>query len=260
MGNYVAKTPDANGLLEFTNEENETWEILSRRQVKVIEGRACDEFIAGIERLGMPMDRIPQIAEVSEAMRPHTGWSVKAVPAIIPINDFFQLLVNRQFPAATFIRTREELDYLQEPDLFHEYFGHCPLLTYQPYADFVQAYGEVALRADKKVRKLIARLFWYTIEFGLLNTPKGTRIYGGGILSSKAETIFATDSDKPKRLPLDIMTALRTPYDIDVIQPIYFCLEKLSDLYQILEHDLIAMAKEAIALGEIIPSNEIAAC
>ena len=183
MTKYKAKTPDASGHIDFTKEENETWKILIERQLHIIEHRACPEFIEGLTHLNLPLNHIPQCHDINQVLQRTTGWSVVPVSAIIPLSQFFQLLANKQFPAASFIRVREELDYLQEPDIFHEFFGHCPLLTNQAYADFIEWYGKTALESDRKTQSILGRLFWFTIEFGLLETSEGLRIYGGGILS-----------------------------------------------------------------------------
>ncbi len=165
---YVSRPVDENGIAHYSDEENETWNILMDRQLKVVENRACDEYIKGIEILGMPRDRIPQCKEISAALYQATGWQLEPVAALIPFEKFFELLANRRFPAATFIRTREDLDYLQEPDIFHEIFGHCPLLTNPSYAEFTHIYGKLSLEANKEDRALLARLYWFTIEFGLI--------------------------------------------------------------------------------------------
>lgn len=248
MVKYVAKKPDANGYIDFTPEENETWSILMERQLKVVQNRGCDEYLAGLKALNMPHDRVPQCEEVSAVLRAATNWSVVPVAAMIPLEKFFSLLAKRQFPAASFIRVREELDYLQEPDIFHEYFGHCPMLTNQAYADFVQWYGENALRVSKAGQSLLGRLFWFTVEFGLLQTEKGLRIYGGGILSSYEETIYALESDIPERVPFEVHAALVTPYRYDEIQKRYFVINSLADLFQ-LKTDKIIHLVENMAAG-----------
>ena len=148
---------------------------------------------------------------MTEAFKQTTGWSVVPVPAMIKPEQFFELLANKKFPAATFIRTPEDLDYLQEPDIFHEFFGHCPMITYQPFADFMQTYGKLALLAKTEHRSFLSRLFWFTVEFGLIQTDQGVRCYGGGILSSKNETVYAVESDIPQRKPFDLIEVLRTP-------------------------------------------------
>src|SRR3989344_5249523 len=194
MKKYIAKKPDEKGIVHFTEEENNTWHRLIKRQKKGIQNRACDEFIEGLAILDMPSDRIPQCHEMTQKLKKATGWAVEPVAEIIPLDTFFDLLANKKFPAATFIRRPEDLDYLQEHDIFHEYFGHCPMLTHSHYADFMEWYGKMAKQADRKIQSLLGRLFWFTIEFGLINTLQGIRIYGGGILSSYEETIYALES------------------------------------------------------------------
>lgn len=257
VSKYVAKQPDANGQIAYTATENKTWQTLFERQVEIIKNRACDEFIAGIDRLNMRHDKIPQCPEMNAALTQATGWCVEPVAALIPVDYFFTLLANRQFPAATFIRIPEELDYLEEPDIFHEFFGHCPLITDQVYADFMHKFGVVALRANEIQREYLARLYWFTVEFGLMKTPLGFRDYGGGILSSKEETISAIESDIPERRPLaDCMQALRTPYRTDIVQPIYYTIESFDELYQLLddEEGLLARVDEAHRLGDFEPT------
>ena len=198
---YQAKKPDDSGFIAYTEEEHETWNILFERQVGLVRGRACNEFIDGLDILRLPSDRIPQLDELNKSLEKTTGWGVARVPALISFDRFFNLLANRQFPVATFIRTREELDYLQEPDIFHEIFGHCPLLTNPDFAEFTATYGRLGLAASKEERVYLARLYWLTVEFGLVETIQGLRIYGGGILSSYGETCYALESDKPLREP-----------------------------------------------------------
>src|SRR5204863_5824865 len=140
------------------------------RQIPVVQNRACNEYIEGIKLLNLPHDRIPQCPEVSKILKQATGWALEPVPALIPFSQFFQLLANRKFPAATFIRRREELDYLQEPDMFHEVFGHCPMLTHKAVADFTHTYGKLGLEASHEDQVMLAKLYWFTIEFGLIQT------------------------------------------------------------------------------------------
>ena len=250
---YVAKKPDAQGYVEYTPEENSVWNTLYTRQMPIVTNRGCDEYIRGLELLNLSKDRIPQCPEVSQALQKATGWSLEPVPALIPFDRFFKLLANRKFPAATFIRTRAELDYLQEPDIFHEVFGHCPMLTIPAYADFTQLYGQLGLNASPADRVMLARLFWFTNEFGLIDTTKGLRIYGGGILSSSSETVYCLESKKPQRVPLDVITALRTPYRIDILQPIYFVISGFETLFHLMDMDLMAKINEARQLGELPP-------
>jgi phenylalanine-4-hydroxylase len=251
---YVAKIPDENGVVHYTEEENKTWQFLITRQMEVIKNRACDAYVQGLGALNFTLDRVPQCKEISEALMRATSWSVVPVPTLIPDNEFFNLLAHRKFPAATFIRTWEEKDYLKEPDIFHEYFGHCPLLTNTACADFMQQYGEFALKANEQERRYLARLYWFTIEFGLIQSPQGLRIYGGGILSSKGETIYSVESETPVRKPFDLMDVLRTPYRIDRMQPIYFVISDFSALYQLFDMDLLAQIRAAKELGDYPPA------
>jgi phenylalanine-4-hydroxylase len=257
MSKYIAKQVNANGRIDFTAEENETWKILFERQMKIVGSRACKEFITGLQKLNLPHDRIPQCEEISAKLFAETGWSVAPVAAVIPLEIFFGLLANRQFPAATFIRTREDLDYLQEPDIFHEYFGHCPLLTNAAYADFVQWYGEHALKTNKKAQSYLGRLFWYTIEFGLIQSDEGLRIFGGGILSSYAETFYALESETPLRLDFDIDKMLATPYRYDEIQTTYFVLNNIAQLFELKTDAIIEKVK---GLVQNIQDNNFVIC
>jgi phenylalanine-4-hydroxylase len=245
MSNYHSKALSESGIVNYTEEENETWKLLLTRQRDVVRSRACSEFLEGLEYLDFPYDRVPQCHEVTHKLQEATGWSVKAVPALISLKEFFHLVAHKQFPAATFIRKREELDYLKEPDIFHEFFGHCPLLTNQAYADFIEWYGKTALQASQKIQSLLGRLFWFTIEFGLLRSNSGLCIYGGGILSSFEETVYSLESPKPTRDPFDIHKVINTPYRYDLIQERYFVLEALSDLYEIQKLDIINIAKKS---------------
>ncbi|TQV86366.1 phenylalanine 4-monooxygenase [Aliikangiella coralliicola] len=260
---YESKIPDSRGYIDYTAEENGTWKILYERQMKMIKNRACDEFINGLDILKMTPDAVPQLSEINEKLSRLTGWTVERVPALIGFERFFELLANRKFPAATFIRRREDLDYIKEPDIFHELFGHCPLLTNQNYADFSQHYGKLGLAANKQDRAMLARLYWFTIEFGLIKSNQGLKIYGGGILSSKEETCYSLESDIPKRRPLDVLEVFRTHYRIDELQKNYFIIEQLSDLQCLIDLDLNLLIQQAIKLG-MKPSDhapkENAAC
>lgn len=250
---YKAKSVDAEGYATYNEDENKVWHELMARQVPIVNGRACDEYIRGIELLNLSYDTIPQCPDVSKILQNITGWTLEPVPALISFDRFFKLLANRKFPAATFIRRREELDYLQEPDIFHEVFGHCPLLTNQAYADFTETYGKLGLNASPEDRVMLAKLYWFTIEFGLIHSSSGLKIYGGGILSSKSETIYALDSDVPLRKPFDILDALRTPYRIDIVQPVYFYIQSFDDLFKLIEMDLMSLIREARHLGMYKP-------
>ena len=253
---YVAHAVDQKGLANYSAAENAVWHELITRQMPIVENRGCIEYIHGLEALKLSHEKIPQCPEISEVLRQHTGWQLQPVSALISFSHFFKLLSEKKFPAATFIRRREELDYLQEPDIFHEVFGHCPLLTNQAYADFTEMYGKLALTATPEDRVMLARLYWFTIEFGLIKQENGLRAYGGGILSSASETKYCIESTVPVRVPFDLSDVLRTPYRIDIIQPIYYVIDSFDILYQLIEMDLIKEIQKARALGMFKPLYE----
>lgn len=250
---YVSKDADENGIIHWTEEENKTWSLLIERQLNCIQGKACDEFLSGLEKLNLPLNRIPQLDEVNKVLRAETGWQCAQVPALIGFGQFFKLLSEKKFPVATFIRSPDEFDYLEEPDIFHEIFGHCAMLTNPAFANFTQIYGQLGLNASKEDRIFLARLYWFTVEFGLMKTDNGLRIIGGGILSSPGETTYALEDTTVEHRYLtnadQVVDVFRTPYRIDIMQPIYFMIEKMSDLDAISELDLMALVDEAKALG-----------
>jgi phenylalanine-4-hydroxylase len=247
---YVAKQPDANGYIHYSNEEDAVWDILYQRQTKLIENRACDAVFHGIKTLNLSAKHVPQCQEVSEVLKACTGWAVVPVPALISFEAFFNLLANRQFPAASFIRRREDLDYLKEPDIFHEIFGHCPLLTDSAFAAFTHEVGKFGLSLSAQDRRMLARLYWFTVEFGLINTRQGLRIYGAGIISSKAESVYALESPIPNRKPFNLIEVLRMPYRYDEMQRSYFVIDSFESLYNMINGDLLLKAfAEAKQLG-----------
>jgi len=257
MTTYVARQPNADGVYEWTDEENSVWKTLMSTQRPLLEKYACSEFLAGLDQIGLT-DEIPSLDQISEVLGSSTGWSVAPVPALISFGKFFDLLASKQFPVATFIRRRDEIDYLQEPDIFHEILGHCPLLTHSSYAGFTEAYGKIGAKASKQQRVWLARLYWFTIEFGLINTKDGLRCYGGGILSSPKETVAAIESTDVERLAFDPVEILRTDYRIDRLQQKYFVIDDLSDLDALLdEEQLFKWVDEAQGLG-IKPYKECA--
>ncbi len=250
---YVSKQPNAAGVIDWTRAENQTWNTLLTRQTAAVQTRASSEFLEGLERIQFSQDRVPQHTEINARLRDFTGWEVEIVPALIPAKEFFTLLANKKFPAASFIRTPEELDYIQEPDIFHEFYGHVPLLTFSEYANFMEEFGKIALSISPKDRRRLFRLFWFTIEFGLLKTASGVRAYGGGMLSSIHETVWSVESAGPKREDFDPLKALRTPYRIDIPQPLYYVLDSFSDLYRILDRNLVHLLEESKELGDFEP-------
>lgn len=242
---YIARQVDDNGLIHYTSAEHGVWRDLYQAQAKLLQGRACNEFIDGLEAVQLPATRIPQCDEVSEHLAAATGWRVTPVAALISNGEFFELLRRRVFPAAAFIRSRHEFDYLQEPDVFHELFGHTPLLSHSLFAEFSQCIGETGCAAGPDYHEHLARLYWTTIEFGLINTNSGLRAYGAGIISSPTELQYALQSSIPQRKPFDALTALRSAYDIDVLQPVYHVLDSFDQLKQLTKLNLVALIDEA---------------
>ncbi len=251
---YKSKIPDAAGLIDYSDEENAVWRDLMARQEKILPGRVCNTYLKGLDLLDLPRDRMPQLSDVDRRLGEITGFGVAAVPALISPRKFFGLLAGRKFPAATFIRRREEFDYLQEPDVFHEIYGHCPLLTHQVYADFLQRYGEVALAVESKYIWMLQRLFWFTVEFGLIRNDDGLRIYGAGIASSAGESPYALESDIPERRPFDPLTIFRTPYRIDIYQTVYYVIDEIDELFEVMTMDLVPIMDRAVELGPLPPT------
>ncbi len=221
----------------YTAEEHDRWNRLFARQSALLPGRACEEALEAISRLELSRSGIPDFADLSERLAAMTGWRVVAVAGLIPDDVFFEHLANRRFPAGAFIRPEHEFDYLEEPDIFHDVFGHVPLLANPVYAAFLEAYGKGGRRAlDRGQLHNLARLYWYTVEFGLVQTPEGMRIFGAGIMSSPAETLFALSDSSPNRIAFDLERVMRTKYIIDDFQQTYFAIESferlLEDCYQ----------------------------
>ena len=215
----------------FTADEHAMWDRLFARQSDMLPGRAADAFLRGIEVFRLEKPGVPDYRELNARLTAATGWQVVAVPGLVPDDVFFDHLANRRFPAGNFIRTPEQLDYLEEPDVFHDVFGHVPMLADPVFADYMVAYGEGGLRSLKfDALKQLARLYWYTVEFGLIREAGGLRIYGAGIVSSFAESVFALDSDSPNRIGFDLARVMRTDYRIDDFQQNYFVIDSLEQL------------------------------
>lgn len=216
----------------YSDEDHAVWRELFDRQAALLPGRVVPEFMRGLEFLSVAADGIPDFKRLNELLGKATGWSIVAVPGLVPDEVFFEHLANRRFPATRWIRDRAQLDYLEEPDLFHDVFGHVPLLANPVFADYMQAYGKGGLRASGKgALQYLARLYWYSVEFGLIQTPEGLRIYGAGIVSSKTESIFALESDSPNRIHFDLERVMSTRYRIDDFQEVYFVIESFQQLF-----------------------------
>ena len=231
-GDYVGMAPDWTVPQHadlYSDEDQAVWRMLVERQTALARRHACDEFLNGLDSLGISA-AIPDFEAINARLLPLTGWRLVGVPGLIPDAAFYDHLANRRFPVTVWIRSRAELDYLVEPDLFHDFFGHVPLLTDPVFADFMQAYGRRAIEAGSENMDCLARLYWFTVEFGLIRTAKGLKAYGAGILSSAAEVKHAIEDQGVERLPFDATLAMQRPYEIDKLQPAYFVLDDFRQL------------------------------
>jgi phenylalanine-4-hydroxylase len=227
----------------YSTAEHVIWRTLFERQAKVLPGRAAREFLDGLDRLKLVPDQIPDFERLSEQLHAQTGWRVVAVPSLVPDDVFFDHLANRRFPAGQFIRKREQLDYIEEPDVFHDVFGHVPMLAHPVFADYLEAYGKGGQRALSEFGALknLARLYWYTVEFGLIDQKDGLRIYGSGIVSSSAESIYAVESPSPNRIGFNLERVMRTEYRIDDFQESYFVISSFEELFAETYKDFAAL-------------------
>jgi phenylalanine-4-hydroxylase len=247
----------------YTAEEHRTWLTLYERQAAILPSRASDAFLHGLDALDLRGEGVPDFARINERLEALTGWSVVAVPGLVPDDVFFDHLANRRFPAGRFIRKPNELDYLQEPDVFHDVFGHVPMLTDPVFADYMAAYGRGGARALELGRlHNLARLYWYTVEFGLVQSREGLRIYGAGIVSSRAESVFSLADGSPNRIAFDLERVMRTPYRIDDFQQTYFVIPSLDELLEVTQRDFGQMyARLAgapdIAITAIEPGDRV---
>ncbi len=248
----------------YTADEHAMWDHLFARQASMLRGRVSPNFLAGLDVLRLSKPGIPDFEELSERLQKLTGWSVVAVPGLVPDDVFFDHLANRRFVAGNFIRTPDQIDYLQEPDIFHDVFGHVPLLANPVFADYMQAYGQGGLRSLKygALHKL-ARLYWYTVEFGLIREDGDLHLYGAGIVSSYGESIFALDDPSPNRIGFDLKRVMRTNYRIDDYQQTYFVIDSYEDLLrQTLETDFAPLYAELetaqdLATDTVLPSDTV---
>lgn len=235
----------------YTEADHDTYRRLYERQSALLPGLACDAFIEALPSLGAK-DRIPRFDAINARLKPATGWEIVAVPGLIPERPFFDLLANRRFPVTDWIRKPEEFEYIVEPDVFHDLFGHVPLLFNPVFADYVQRYGVGGLKAhDLGAGELLSRLYWYTIEFGLLRQADGLRAYGAGILSSSGELRHSVTSPGPLRIALDLVRCMRTRYKIDDYQATYFVIDSFQNLFDLTAPDFTALYEGVRASGEI---------
>lgn len=240
MNNHFDKPPHANsdwtidqGWNDYSAEEHNTWDVLYSRLMDVLPNRAAPEFLDGLKALALDRGGIPNFETMSDELEALTGWRVVAVPGLVPDEVFFEHLANRRFPAGSFIRRPDQLDYIQEPDVFHDVFGHVPMLTNPVFADYMEAYGKGGLRSLKHASlKNLAAVYWYTVEFGLIQTPKGLRIYGAGIVSSPAESRFSLEDASPNRIAFDLQRVMNTDYRIDDFQQSYFVIDSYEELFK----------------------------
>jgi phenylalanine-4-hydroxylase len=230
----------ATGIVEqpwdsYGAEDHATWATLYARQREILQGRACDEFLQAQDAMGMTPDRIPKFDDLNAVLGEATGWTLIGVEGLLPELDFFDHLANRRFPVTWWIRRPDQIDYIEEPDLFHDLFGHVPLLMNPVFADYMQAYGQGGVKAHgigPDALQQLTRLYWYTVEFGLIRQQDGLRIYGSGIVSSKGESIHCLESAAPNRIGYDLERIMRTRYRIDTFQKTYFVIDSFEQLME----------------------------
>jgi phenylalanine-4-hydroxylase len=249
---------------QYSADDHALWRELCDRQKPLLKGRACNEYLKAIEDLNIVSSGgIPDMRRVSDILEKKTGWTLVAVPGLVPGSVFLEHLSKRQFATTWWLRDREKMDYLKEPDVFHDLFGHVPLLSNPIFADYLQQFGLGAMKAKSlKATKLITRLYWFTVEFGLINTPDGLRIYGSGIVSSSTESAYSLESKAPHRLGLDVVRMMRTNYRYDDLQRTYFVIDSFEQLFEATKpdfNDYYEEVKSQPALGEfeLLPTDKI---
>ena len=218
---------------DYSADDHATWSTLYQRQRELLVGRACQEFLDAQDEMGMSEHMIPRFDQLNEVLGAATGWTLVGVEGLLPELDFFDHLANRRFPVTWWIRRPDQIDYIAEPDLFHDLFGHVPLLMNPVFADYMEAYGKGGVKAHgigPDALQHLTRLYWYTVEFGLIDTKDGLRIYGAGIVSSKGESLYSLESDAPNRIGFDLERIMRTRYRIDTFQKTYFVIDSFEQL------------------------------
>ena len=266
MSNQFSRPANANsdwtidqGWANYSATEHKTWDTLYERLMHVLPNRAAPEFLNGLEALNLHRGGIPNFEAISDELESLTGWRVVAVPGLVPDEVFFEHLANRRFPAGQFIRKPDQLDYIQEPDVFHDVFGHVPMLTDPMFADYMQAYGEGGLRGLRhESLKNLAALYWYTVEFGLIQTDQGLRIYGAGIVSSPAESVFSLEDPSPNHIAFDLRRLMRTDYRIDDFQQTYFVIDSYDQLVRAtVDTDFAPLYAELKGRFDLAPEDTI---
>ena len=247
----------------YTEIEHQTWDTLYARQIKILPGRASDAFMRGLEALDLNAGGIPDFDVINPKLQALTGWTVVCVPGLVPDDVFFDHLANRRFVSGQFIRKPDQLDYLQEPDIFHDVFGHVPMLTDPDFAAYMEAYGKGGQRAASLgMLPNLARLYWYTVEFGLIRQHDGLRIYGSGIVSSKGESLYSLESDAPNRIGFDLERIMRTRYRIDSYQKTYFVIDSFEQLMDATRPDFTPIyarlaTQDSLPAGGVQPGDRV---
>jgi phenylalanine-4-hydroxylase len=260
----------ATGIIEqpwddYSADDHATWAQLYARQRELLVGRASDEFLIAQDAMGMTPDRIPKFDDINRVLGEATGWTLIGVEGLLPELDFFDHLANRRFPVTWWIRKPEQIDYIEEPDLFHDLFGHVPLLMNPVFAEYMQAYGKGGVKAHgigPEALQNLTRLYWYTVEFGLIQQPDGLRIYGSGIVSSKGESIYCLESDASNRIGFDLERIMRTRYRIDSYQKTYFVIDSFEQLIRATEPDFTPIyarlaQQPSIPAGDVLPGDVV---
>ena len=250
---------------DYSDADHGVWKALYQRQRELLVGRASDEFLQAQDMMGMSPDRIPRFAELNAVLEAATGWTIVGVEGLLPELDFFEHLANRRFPVSWWIRRPDQLDYIEEPDLFHDLFGHVPLLMIPAFADYMQAYGKGGVKAHSvgaEALQNLTRLYWYTVEFGLIRQHDGLRIYGSGIVSSKGESIHCLESAAPNRIGFDLGRIMRTRYRIDSYQKTYFVIDSFEQLMDATRPDFTPIyarvaTQGAIPAGDVLDSDHV---
>ncbi|SRR5579859_86142 len=259
-GDYSAAAADfsvAQDMNAYTPEHHALWRRLFARQVTLAKTHACQEFLDGLNGLDVA-DGIPDFERSNRFLRARTGWELLAVPGLIPNDAFFDHLAHRRFPVSWWIRDESEIDYLVEPDVFHDFFGHVPLLSHPVFADYMQIYGQQGMKALAAGQvKRLSRLYWYMVEFGLIKNARGLRAFGAGILSSFGETRFAVESPEPNRIRFDLKRVLRSEYRIDNFQATYFVIEDFEELFEASKGDLLPVYAEIDDLPDVAPTARL---